>query len=193
MSNTSISYLCSRYNSLTALTEYDLSGLENLKMLMLHSNSIHSIGDRSFQDLKTLQVNTCLPCSFNAEKKTSCLHPDGPDYYLSQEHTKKSDNVDVSVPAGSEDVLQQNETNQQRDVQRPEQSPETPHGPQPHRVHQPRGLLRPHQSTAGSPGGEPSPADPPRHIYHAETQSGVQGFLCEEHPPVGQSADDSAS
>lgn len=52
----SLSYLHIRYNSLTVLREYDLSGLENLKLLMLHSNSIHSIEDRSFQDLKSLQV-----------------------------------------------------------------------------------------------------------------------------------------
>lgn len=51
-----LSYHPIRYNSLTALREYDLSGLENLKLLMLHSNSIHSIEDRSFQDLKSLQV-----------------------------------------------------------------------------------------------------------------------------------------
>lgn len=54
--NTSPSYLCIRYNSLTALRENEFSGLENLKLLLLHSNSIHSIEDRSFQDLKSLQV-----------------------------------------------------------------------------------------------------------------------------------------
>lgn len=54
--NMYLSYFHIRYNSLTALREYDLSGLENLKLLMLHSNSIHSIEDRSFQDLKSLQV-----------------------------------------------------------------------------------------------------------------------------------------
>lgn len=58
ITNTSLSYLCIRYNSLTALRENELSGLENLKLLLLHSNSIHSIEDRSFQDLKSLQVKS---------------------------------------------------------------------------------------------------------------------------------------
>lgn len=49
-----------RYNSITVLRENDLSGLENLELLMLHSNTIHSIEDRAFQDLKSLQVKLCL-------------------------------------------------------------------------------------------------------------------------------------
>ncbi|XP_073349665.1 immunoglobulin superfamily member 10 isoform X2 [Pagrus major] len=54
------------YNSITVLREDDLSGLENLELLMLHSNTIHSIEDRAFQDLKSLQV---LKMSFNKVKK----------------------------------------------------------------------------------------------------------------------------
>lgn len=49
-----------RYNSITVLGENDLSGLENLELLMLHSNTIHSIEDRAFQDLKSLQVKSCV-------------------------------------------------------------------------------------------------------------------------------------
>ncbi|TKS80935.1 Immunoglobulin superfamily member 10 [Collichthys lucidus] len=55
-----------RYNSITVLRENDLLGLENLELLMLHSNTIHSIEDRAFQDLKSLQV---LKMSFNKVKK----------------------------------------------------------------------------------------------------------------------------
>ncbi|XP_070762498.1 immunoglobulin superfamily member 10 isoform X2 [Enoplosus armatus] len=54
------------YNSITILSENDLSGLENLELLMLHSNTIHSIEDRAFQDLKSLQV---LKMSFNKVKE----------------------------------------------------------------------------------------------------------------------------
>ncbi|KAM9358974.1 immunoglobulin superfamily member 10 [Symphorus nematophorus] len=54
------------YNSITVLRENDLSGLQNLELLMLHSNTIHSIEDRAFQDLKSLQV---LKMSFNKVKK----------------------------------------------------------------------------------------------------------------------------
>ncbi|XP_049924207.1 immunoglobulin superfamily member 10 isoform X1 [Epinephelus moara] len=54
------------YNSITVLRESDLSGLENLELLMLHSNTIHSIEDRTFQDLKPLQV---LKMSFNRVKE----------------------------------------------------------------------------------------------------------------------------
>ncbi|XP_054460524.1 immunoglobulin superfamily member 10 [Anoplopoma fimbria] len=54
------------YNSITVLRENDLSGLENLELLMLHSNTIHSIYDRAFQDLKSLQV---LKMSFNKVKE----------------------------------------------------------------------------------------------------------------------------
>ncbi|XP_029302563.1 LOW QUALITY PROTEIN: immunoglobulin superfamily member 10 [Cottoperca gobio] len=54
------------YNSITVLRENDLSGLENLELLMLHSNTIHSIDDRAFQDLKSLQV---LKMSFNKVKE----------------------------------------------------------------------------------------------------------------------------
>ncbi|XP_067451016.1 immunoglobulin superfamily member 10 [Thunnus thynnus] len=54
------------YNSITVLGENDLSGLENLELLMLHSNTIHSIEDRAFQDLKSLQV---LKMSYNKVKE----------------------------------------------------------------------------------------------------------------------------
>ncbi|XP_070685794.1 immunoglobulin superfamily member 10 [Pempheris klunzingeri] len=54
------------YNSITVLRENDLPGLENLEMLMLHSNIIHSVEDRAFQDLKSLQV---LKMSFNKVKE----------------------------------------------------------------------------------------------------------------------------
>ncbi|KAI4815879.1 hypothetical protein KUCAC02_006006 [Chaenocephalus aceratus] len=54
------------YNSITVLRENDLSGLGNLELLMLHSNTIHSIDDRAFQDLKSLQV---LKVSFNKVKE----------------------------------------------------------------------------------------------------------------------------
>ncbi|XP_053176206.1 immunoglobulin superfamily member 10 [Scomber japonicus] len=54
------------YNSITVLRETDLSGLENLELLMLHSNTIHSIEDRAFQDLKSLQV---LKMSYNKVKE----------------------------------------------------------------------------------------------------------------------------
>lgn len=45
-----------RYNSLTILNEHELSGLESLELLMLHSNTIQTIEDRAFRDLKALQV-----------------------------------------------------------------------------------------------------------------------------------------
>lgn len=45
-----------RYNSLTVLKEHDLSGLESLELLMVHSNTIQTIEDRAFSDLKALQV-----------------------------------------------------------------------------------------------------------------------------------------
>ncbi|TDH14829.1 hypothetical protein EPR50_G00024960 [Perca flavescens] len=54
------------YNSITVLRENDLSGLENLELLMLHSNTIHSIDARAFQDLRSLQV---LKMSFNKVKE----------------------------------------------------------------------------------------------------------------------------
>ncbi|XP_026155036.1 immunoglobulin superfamily member 10 [Mastacembelus armatus] len=54
------------YNSITVLKEYDLSGLENLELLLLHSNTIHTIEDRAFQDLKSLQV---LKMSYNKVKE----------------------------------------------------------------------------------------------------------------------------
>ncbi|CAJ1065317.1 immunoglobulin superfamily member 10 [Xyrichtys novacula] len=56
------------YNSITILRENDLLGLENLELLMLHSNTIHSIEDRAFQDLKSLQV---LKMSFNKVREIS--------------------------------------------------------------------------------------------------------------------------
>ncbi|XP_056297776.1 immunoglobulin superfamily member 10 isoform X2 [Pseudoliparis swirei] len=54
------------YNHITVLRENDLSGLENLELLMLHSNAIHTIYDTAFQDLKSLQV---LKMSFNKVKE----------------------------------------------------------------------------------------------------------------------------
>ncbi|XP_034460708.1 immunoglobulin superfamily member 10 [Hippoglossus hippoglossus] len=54
------------YNSLTVLREHELLGLENLELLMLHSNTIESIEDRAFQDLKSLQV---LKMSYNKVKR----------------------------------------------------------------------------------------------------------------------------
>lgn len=53
-------FLCFRYNSITALRENDLLGLEKLELLMLHSNMIVEIEDNAFQDLSSLQVNTKL-------------------------------------------------------------------------------------------------------------------------------------
>ncbi|KAM4742064.1 immunoglobulin superfamily member 10 [Anableps anableps] len=44
------------YNGLTFLRESDFLRLEKLQLLMLHSNTIHSIEDRAFRDLKSLQV-----------------------------------------------------------------------------------------------------------------------------------------
>lgn len=49
-----------RYNSLTILKEHELSGLESLELLMLHSNTIQTIEDRAFRDLKALQVKDRL-------------------------------------------------------------------------------------------------------------------------------------
>ncbi|KAF5896994.1 immunoglobulin superfamily member 10, partial [Clarias magur] len=54
------------YNSLTSLKEHELSGLESLELLMLHSNAIQTIEDRAFSDLKTLQV---LKISYNRVKE----------------------------------------------------------------------------------------------------------------------------
>ncbi|XP_074536274.1 immunoglobulin superfamily member 10 [Halichoeres trimaculatus] len=54
------------YNSITVLRENDLLRLENLELLMLHSNTIHSIEDRAFRDLKSLQI---LKMSFNKVKE----------------------------------------------------------------------------------------------------------------------------
>ncbi|KAG7480323.1 immunoglobulin superfamily member 10 [Solea senegalensis] len=54
------------YNSITVLRENDLPGLENVLLLMLHSNTIESIEDRTFQDLKSLQV---LKMSYNKVKQ----------------------------------------------------------------------------------------------------------------------------
>lgn len=52
-------FLCFRYNSITAVRENDLLGLEKLELLMLHSNMIVAIEDNTFQDLRSLQVK-CL-------------------------------------------------------------------------------------------------------------------------------------
>ncbi|XP_030601155.1 immunoglobulin superfamily member 10 [Archocentrus centrarchus] len=53
------------YNSITVLRENDLSGLKNLELLMLHSNTIHTTEDRAFKDLESLQV---LKMSYNKVK-----------------------------------------------------------------------------------------------------------------------------
>lgn len=53
--------LCFRYNSISALRENDLLGLEKLELLMLHSNMIMNIEDNTFQDLKSLQVKPFFP------------------------------------------------------------------------------------------------------------------------------------
>ncbi|KFO32804.1 Immunoglobulin superfamily member 10 [Fukomys damarensis] len=44
------------FNSLIRLTETDFSGLNKLELLMLHSNGIHTIADKTFSDLQALQV-----------------------------------------------------------------------------------------------------------------------------------------
>ncbi|KAM6961119.1 immunoglobulin superfamily member 10 [Aplochiton taeniatus] len=54
------------YNSIMVLRQNDLVGLERLELLMLHSNTIHSIEDGAFQDLKSLQV---LKMSYNRVKE----------------------------------------------------------------------------------------------------------------------------
>nr|XP_055051712.1 immunoglobulin superfamily member 10 isoform X2 [Misgurnus anguillicaudatus] len=54
------------YNSLTALTVNDLSGLNHLELLMLHSNAIKTIEDSSFLQLTSLQV---LKMSYNQVEK----------------------------------------------------------------------------------------------------------------------------
>lgn len=53
-------FLCFRYNSITAVRENDLLGLEKLELLMLHSNMIVDIEDNTFQDLRSLQVKSFL-------------------------------------------------------------------------------------------------------------------------------------
>lgn len=45
-----------RFNSISVLREHDLSGLENVELLMVHSNMIERIEDRTFGDLRSLQV-----------------------------------------------------------------------------------------------------------------------------------------
>lgn len=59
--------LCFRYNSITALRENDLLGLEKLELLMLHSNMIVDIEDNTFQDLRSLQVKSFFPLGFWTE------------------------------------------------------------------------------------------------------------------------------
>nr|XP_061797768.1 immunoglobulin superfamily member 10 [Nerophis lumbriciformis] len=54
------------YNSITVLRVNALSGLDQLEILMLHSNLIHSIEDRAFQDQQSLQV---LKMSYNKVKE----------------------------------------------------------------------------------------------------------------------------
>ncbi|XP_033833306.1 immunoglobulin superfamily member 10 [Periophthalmus magnuspinnatus] len=54
------------YNSIAMLKENDLTGLKNLELLMLHSNTIHNTEDGAFKDLKSLQV---LKMSYNKLKK----------------------------------------------------------------------------------------------------------------------------
>ncbi|XP_032401484.1 immunoglobulin superfamily member 10 isoform X1 [Xiphophorus hellerii] len=44
------------YNGLTFLRESDFLRLEKLQLLMLHSNTIHSMDDSPFRDLRSLQV-----------------------------------------------------------------------------------------------------------------------------------------
>ncbi|KAK2090513.1 Immunoglobulin super member 10 [Saguinus oedipus] len=43
------------YNSLVRLTETDFAGLTKLELLMLHSNGIHTLPDKTFSDLQALQ------------------------------------------------------------------------------------------------------------------------------------------
>lgn len=45
-----------RYNSLSRLTENDFDGLSKLELLMLHSNGIHRVSDKTFSGLQSLQV-----------------------------------------------------------------------------------------------------------------------------------------
>ncbi|XP_056139886.1 immunoglobulin superfamily member 10 [Lampris incognitus] len=54
------------YNSITALRENDLAGLERLELLMLHSNTISTIENGAFRDLASLQV---LKMSYNQVKE----------------------------------------------------------------------------------------------------------------------------
>ncbi|CAL8334718.1 unnamed protein product [Boreogadus saida] len=54
------------YNRITVLREGDFTGLLNLELLMLHSNTIHSIENSAFLDLKSLQV---LKMSYNKVKE----------------------------------------------------------------------------------------------------------------------------
>ncbi|XP_068136939.1 immunoglobulin superfamily member 10 [Hyperolius riggenbachi] len=56
------------YNSISRLTESDLSGLQKLELLMLHSNEINTIHEDAFRDLSSLQV---LKMSYN---KVKTLH-----------------------------------------------------------------------------------------------------------------------
>ncbi|XP_055978030.1 LOW QUALITY PROTEIN: immunoglobulin superfamily member 10 [Sorex fumeus] len=54
------------YNSLVRLAETDFSGLSRLEMLLLHSNGIHTIPDKTFSDLGALQV---LKLSYNKVRR----------------------------------------------------------------------------------------------------------------------------
>lgn len=48
--------LSCRYNSLARLAEKDFYGLSKLELLLLHSNGIHTITDKTFSGLRSLQV-----------------------------------------------------------------------------------------------------------------------------------------
>uniref|UniRef100_A0A8C5K616 Immunoglobulin superfamily member 10 n=1 Tax=Jaculus jaculus TaxID=51337 RepID=A0A8C5K616_JACJA len=54
------------YNSLARLTLADFRGLNKLELLLLHSNGIHTVPDKTFSDLQALQV---LKMSYNKVRK----------------------------------------------------------------------------------------------------------------------------
>lgn len=45
-----------RYNSLARLAEKDFHGLSKLELLLLHSNGVHTVTDKTFSGLRALQV-----------------------------------------------------------------------------------------------------------------------------------------
>lgn len=69
------------------MRENDLSGLENLELLMLHSNTIHSIEDRAFQDLKSLQVKAFRFMSIVLEYKFTALEYQKQSSVMSLQHS----------------------------------------------------------------------------------------------------------